>query len=379
MARSSLSVLLCLGIASSAFAGQVKLAVTLNQGAPTQSGTQAGRFLFRALDVSRQTPMDAIIVRSGDSRGGPAMQIKMEQAKGGVVRLTVLGPLSNQGVVSLDDGKTWQTYLPDENRILEQPSPQRLRQASSERYVLAMNNYRFALAEGEGIAGREVVIVSAIPLKSNDLPRRFFYIDSETAVVLRTEIQSGRDRRITFDTKSIDYRPDFSAKDLTLTPMRDVRRMRLSGPTRFSDPASVQRQLGFRPAMPKDLPLGFDNTAMLMLGSEDNPMVAARLSDGLALLTVYQFKADQLAKMGAEGRRGVSREVKGIRLQAVGDLPQSVLSEILQVFIREIQKGLSPQVGIIDQVTALKLSIGNCEVMVYISAADPLSKETTQE
>lgn len=307
------------------------------------------------------------------------MQIKMEQAKGGVVRLTVLGPLSNQGVVSLDDGRTWQTYLPDENRILEQPSPQRLRQPSSERYALAINNYRFTLSEGEEIAGREVVVVSAVPLKSNELPSRFFHIDAETAVVLRTEIRNGRDRRITFDTKSIDYRPEFSAKELTLTPMRDVRRMKLSGPVRFTDPASVQTKLGFRPAMPKELPLGFDNTAMLMLGSDDNPMAAARLSDGLALLTIYQFKADQLPKMGAEGRRGVSREVKGIRLQAVGDLPQSVLSEILQVFIREIQKGLNPQVGIIDQCTALKLSIGNSEVMVFISPADPQATETTKE
>ena len=267
------------------------------------------------------------------------MQVKIAQ-KGGSSKTTVLSPLPVQGVTTIDDGRKWSTYIPDENRLLIQDSPKRHFRLRTE---AAGHNYRFTSENLGSVAGRKAVTVLAVP-KSPEMPTRRYWIDSEYALMLRMElIKEGGRRTVMMDTKAIEFRT-VADDALTLNPSADVRRIILESPERFRTAGEAASQVGFKPSFPGPLPYGFIVAEPQIIGDKGERFVAIRLSDGLASATVYQWRAGARNPVPCTDMELV-REAKGLRMRMVGDLPEAVLARLLDAFVREALKGLQPLSG----------------------------------
>lgn len=296
--------------------------------------------LFRTMDKSRWINFEAVVLRRNSSDDRSFMQVKIAQ-RSGASKTTVLSPLPAQGVTTLDDGRTWTTYIPDENRMLVQDSPKRRMRQRTE---TAGQNYRFTSENMGSVAGRKTVAVLAVP-KYPEMPSRRYWIDSEYALMLRMELikEGGRRRSLMMDTKAIDFKA--VADDvMKINPPADVRRVRLESPERFRSAEDAVDLVGFKPAFPGPLPFGFVVTEPQVVGDKGDRFVAIRLSDGLASATVYQWSANSKNPVPCNDRELV-REANGLRMRMVGDLPEIVLARLLDAFVREAMKGLQPLSG----------------------------------
>ena len=81
------------------------------------------------------------------------------------------------------------------------------------------------------------------------------------------------------------------------------------------------------------------------MGERDKKFAAVRLSDGFVDATVYQWDAKGKSPFPKSGRE---REVRGIRIRLVGELPENVLFRLLEQFIKETMGLLSSQLETIQ-------------------------------
>lgn len=307
---------------------------------PSSFGEDPRELLFRTMDKSRWLNFEAVVLRRNSSREHAFMQVKIAQ-KGGASKTTVLSPLPAQGVTTVDDGRTWSTYIPDENKMLIQDSPRRLFRL---RTAAAGQNYRFTSEETGSVAGRKTVAVLAVP-KAPEMPCRRYWIDGEYALMLRMEIikDGGRRRSLMMDTKAIEFRT-VADDAMKLNPPADVRRLVFESPERFRTADEAAALVGFRPAFPGPLPFGFIVSEPQIIGSKGGRYVAIRLSDGLASATVYQWSANTQNPVPCTDKDLV-REANGLRMRVAGDLPDEVLARLLDAFVREALKGLQTLSG----------------------------------
>jgi hypothetical protein len=96
--------------------------------------------------------------------------------------------------------------------------------------------------------------------------------------------------------------------------------------------------------MPGALPLGFVISEPQIVGDRGDRFVAIRLSDGLASATVYQWDAHSRNPVPCVDKKFV-REANGVKMRVVGDLPESVLTRLVESFVREALKGLQTLLG----------------------------------
>ncbi len=306
-----------------------------------QTDAYARELLFRALDFGKTVTLEGIVMRRSGWRDHGMMQLKVAQ-KGGNVMSTVLSPLPAQGVTKLDDGRTWVTYIPDESRMLIQPSP-RYSVGLAMRKGAAAQNYRFVAEKSDMIAGRRSIAIIATP-RSGDMPVRRFWVDSEFPYMLRMDTISDGQSVLELDTKAIKFNAALDDDTFRLSPVGEVRKIYLDPPTRFRDPDKVKDELRFSPAMPIGLPYGFVIQEPQLVGDHNERFVAIRLTDGLASATVYQWKKDMHNPVPCNDRKTV-RESNGIKMRLVGDLPEVVLIKLLDAFVKEALKGLQALLG----------------------------------
>ena len=301
------------------------------------SQNRAIDLLLKSIERAHSTAMSGIFSQSAGGGHGCNLQVKIDQSKEGRTRVTTLQPLNMQGVTSVDDGQTWSTYFPDERRLLEQDSPRLGLGNPRERLEHAARNYSFRSTSGETVAGRRTIAILAVPVHE-ELPVRRYSLDTERNFMLRMEtIAEGRTRRV-MDTKSITFSPEFDVRLFEIKPMGEVRVIRLDPPSEIRSSRHARATLGFRPAFPDELPFGFAIRNKHLSSNQDVSFVAVRITDGLITATVYQWSATRSEVPWPKARK--DREVDGIRFRLVGDLPESVMSRLLDTFVRKAVKNL---------------------------------------
>lgn len=313
------------------------LALLASLGRASQKGDEARELLARSMERSKQIPVVAILYQR--SIGGPsaAMQVKVEQ-KDGNIKVTILQPLSMAGVTSVDDGKNWRTYLPEQNRMLVQQSPRLQAQSVRDRMALADQNYRLTIEKDVSIAGRRAACIAAMP-KVKDMPIRRYYIDRETAILLRLETTVEKNLEVQLDTKHIRFPKDMGPVDFQMKFFGDQpRRIDCPSPLKIASAPMAKPNLGFVPSIPHKLPMGFVVQQPQIAGGQEFRFAAIRLTDGLVNGTVYQWTGnpDELPK-AFRPQKG-DKQAKGVWFRFVGDLPEQAKDQLLELFVREALK-----------------------------------------
>lgn len=304
------------------------------------TSAKARDVLLRSMQLGRNVPATGIILQRMLGGYETIFQMKLEQANG-QVKLTVLSPLSFQGLVSLDDGKQWSTYQPDENRLMVQPSPRLVLGDPKQRMKIAENNYEFRLAKGSfTIAGRNAVQVIATP-KSPDIPERRYFFDPERNMLLRLETNTlGKgEARVLYDTAEINFPNDMRQEVFKLTSARPARRVELPAPEKVGSLETAAKQVGFKPVIPAKLPYGFVVQETQLSGQRSERFYAVRVTDGLIAATAYQWDGERHGEGGPFSKEVGSVNVEGIWLLVKGEAPSNVLRGLLRAFARTIEEG----------------------------------------
>ncbi|MBI5708555.1 MAG: hypothetical protein HZC36_16340 [Armatimonadetes bacterium] len=335
-------------------AGSSSGALEPREAHPQAAGSDKAKLVLqRFLERSRTVAMTSIIEQPMQPGSKQTMQLKIVQDEKGRRRTTVLQPLSMQNITSVADGKKWVNYYPDERKMVVQdaPSPSKW-ETSTARMELASKNYRFEIEQSPEIAGQRVTTVVATP-RSPEMPVRRFSIELSRYVLMRLETQAPNEsQRTLFDVKAIDFDPQIASGFFEIKPLGDVNVVRVEAPAPLAPGTDAKALLGFQPVIPKVLPFGFACRTPEVTGEESHRMLAIQLSDGLATATVYQF----LATMGSVREGSLERQISGIRIRVMSDLPFEVGRRLLDTFLKEAGKAMGPGLELSAPGRALKLS-----------------------
>jgi hypothetical protein len=258
-------------------------------------------------------------------------QVKMEMAKDGKVHHIVLSPLSLQGMEDVDDGVHLRTYLPDEKCVIEQPSAQRETDDISFRMGLVKQNYSLRIDRKEKIAGREAIVVRAVPTNSN-LETRCYSIDAKTGFLLRLETcREGMPAMLHLETKMVEFPTEFSSNtfklDASFVKTEHFRRKGVPPSAAYK----LASDLGFQPIVPAKLPYGFEAQELQASNDSRAPALIVRMTDGLAKVTVYEWRRVGATRPAAPvGMRAAYP--RNLTVLISGDVPDEVKDRILQAF-----------------------------------------------
>jgi outer membrane lipoprotein-sorting protein len=306
------------------------------------SQVRARELLLRSMERQRFIPSTSIVLQHGGPMADCLMQVRIDQSREGRLKMTVLSPLSMQGVASIDNGKEWITYLPDEKRLMVMPSPRLAAGDPRFRVNLADKNYVLRTEPGVEIAGRKTIAIVAQP-KSVMMPVRRFYLDEENNYLLRLETQLRNERKVLMDTKAISYPNDLPDALFELRSLDRTKKVAYTAPIKIATQnRTVRNHLTFRPVLPQNLPFGFAIQEPQMGGEVGGRFVAVRITDGLASATVYQWDGRNEPWPFEPGRG--DKDAKGIRMRIIGEMPDNALRRILDVFVGEAFRRISTQV-----------------------------------
>ncbi len=266
--------------------------------------------------------------------GGPPLLMKVEVGANHLLRMSVLQPISMQGTVTTDDGEERRTYVPDARRVFVQVSPKKGQSSVKSRMRLVTRNYRLQFDDSRTVAGRPAYVIVANPV-APDLPARRIAVDKATYAMLRYEVvgRSGEFER-TMDTKSATFDKQFQVEPLSCPPGTKV--VRNWGPRLVTDLNEAAAVVGFEPKIPQPLPYGMRVEAVNLLGSEQEPFIGIRLSDGLAGVTLYQWSPQRLRNRRPMRGRGALSDYRGVAYSAFGDLPREVTERLVESVVRQI-------------------------------------------
>jgi outer membrane lipoprotein-sorting protein len=312
------------------------LALLIHHG---QKPVDADEALRRSFDRKPPNNVKAVVEQGGPGgRGGP-MKFTMWRDSGGRRRTEVVIPLAMQGRIFIDDGVNWTTFFPDTKVLRVHPAPSDSEDVD-ERMKLIKDNYRLEIDSKTKVAGRSAIRVVAHPSKSNDLETQRFYLDSSTFTPLKIETVDGLGNvSVQFVVRHIEFPKNFDKSIFDLPVVDGVRREVGSPFTPLKNKEDTQRRLGFRPAMPRSLPLGFKRQAADLMDWHGITPIGIRVSDGLVRLFVLQFKiGDGPPRPGKPGEDPkVAKTVGDIRVEVRGDGPVAVRERILSEFVRILE------------------------------------------
>lgn len=293
--------------------------------------------LGRTMETYRHVACKSLIMHRDPMARDQMMEIWSEQSADGHLKLTVLGPLTFQGVISVDNGHQWMTYHPDEHEVFVQSSPREEGTGNpAKRMRLARHNYALQIEErAPVVAGRRCICLLA-QAKHPEMPDRRYYIDPKKKYLLRMEIVSNGQPKVMLDTRNITYMEDVPEEDFELDPPDTAKLVTLSTPVRIDPGALAKGLVGFKPAVPKDLPFGFVVESPELVKGDDQRYIAVRITDGLVSATIYEANRKR-GKLGP-----YDRTVKSVGLRAVGELPSEVRKKLLDAFVKDLLKSLQP-------------------------------------
>ena len=257
---------------------------------------------------------------------------QVESSRGIGAKITILEPISVQGMMYIDDGEVLRSYFPDLNTIYSQPSPQVLRMGTEQRLAAIKDNYRVRLLDQTEVARRKADVIELRP-RNAKMPLRRLCVDAKEAFLLRSEVVDDQTVKwvdtikVTFYSERL---PEFAFHE-----RRDAVR-RESFVKIVKDGKFAMALLGFEPRLPKKLPFGLKVVAQQVSGSESSPVYSVVVSDGIATVTVSQWNTKKRKEDGNE--RPMAVDAYGIGFAAYGDVPDDVLQEVAKTFADQFKR-----------------------------------------
>ncbi len=307
--------------------------------------TKARQFLQLAMGRRPIVNVRAIISQRFQE-SNVMQQVKVEMSRDGKLHQTVLSPLSMQGFECVDDGEQMMTFSPDDRSIIVQAS--NAAKASDVKYRMALvdRNYTLKIERRDRVAGRAALVIAATP-RNAGLETRCYTIDEKTGFLLRLETCKGEDKTMHFDTKLVEYPhdiPDEAFEMHASGTRKQVYDTWQQCPSVKN--VALNNQLGFAPIVPKMLPFGFAIQEVQSDTRSKLPSVAVRLTDGLAIATVYQWqKRGPRSNKVPDGTRVA--DAGYVRVLIAGDVPEDIKQRLLESFIKAAAKnGIIAQPGI---------------------------------
>ena len=276
--------------------------------------------------------------------GGGYVRLRMWRDTSGRRRTEILAPVAMQGQVSVDDGTLWTTYFPEHRRLRSHPSPMQEVDDLGFRMRLLKRNYRLGIDEKTTVAGRSAWRVVARP-RSADLETRRFYIDVASYVPLKTEtVNDLGGVTVQIAVKKIQFPAHFDKGVFDALAYPGVKPDFPKPPISLHGLEDAERKVGFRPAAPGRLPMGFCPQSIDLVTWREIKPVQIRVTDGLVRLYVYQFRApdDRPEPPRRAGDDRTVRKVGNLRVMVRGDAPLAVRERILDVYAKRLEAGLSP-------------------------------------
>jgi len=299
---------------------------------PAGADTRAKELLAKSFQRSFGVNIVAVIEQRDPSNVGEMQLVKVDRSRSGSTRHQIIQPLRSQGVMSIDDGERSMMYLPAENMVINQESPQKAEGDVQFRVDLAAKNYTLSLAEGPIIAGRRTTVVTAKP-RDRWLDERRLFLDEKTSYPLRHEVIRGKVTEIQFTTKEIQYPASMDPAIFRMRKIGGVTELRYDRPADLRDPRQAERLVGFMPIVPRNLPLGFKVQSIQVNETEELASVAVRITDGLVRATVYQWRqSEEDDKVASMDNRSTGTK-RGIRVMLVSELGANVRKKLLDAFI----------------------------------------------
>ncbi len=211
---------------------------------------------------------------------------------------------------------------------------------------LVLKNYRAEISGQEQLLGRQTDVITLKPQQRSG-PTRKLWIDRATGVVLRTEQYNSSGKMVSRSFySSVDWKaspPDslFTVPDgwkQVVAPMQTERHW---------EKEDLSRRLGFTIREPGYVPPGFVLDGFhLVIRPNAQPSAHIRYVDGLNSISIFEHRCPPGRGRGFQwgrrmGRRGncefftsnegnvLVKEVGGIRLIVVGDLPEGELQKVI--------------------------------------------------
>lgn len=304
-----------------------------------QSGQVSAKVRLKRL-LANQRSVDSVRFEHRVDPSGAEWLLKVQVAKKKGVMVTVINPISRSGVVSIDDGKLFQIYSRDDELLRVQSSPVLMQPSVEWRMKLIEQNYRIKFGDADNIGGRAVQAIEMVPVHP-PVPARTFYFESDHDTVLRYVVTPEDDEEfVVFETKSVTFGREAAERGFTLPPSsEDARIVKEPTPKKLAKAADARPQVGFTPRIPASLPFGFKVTGTYLYGQDARPFVDVKLSDGMASLTVRQWKPNDESRRPMAPRNAPQDEDRYGVWYAVTEgttdhLPDQVLESVLQAFLR---------------------------------------------
>lgn len=247
----------------------------------------------------------------------------ISQSSTGRTYYLVVEPSSSKGMEIIDDMERMLYYNPAKRMLTIEDRRQDL--TTEDQAKLIKQNYRLYISEGPHIAGRDTWTLYLEAMRQ-PLDSRRFLVDRSTGMALRSESVNNGAVNLRFEFESIA----FPAKVAEPSPqqlfsktksIRDHRKPSL-------DRNHAAAQLGFIPIIPVKVPLGMVVREMQVITVMDKPVLAIRMTDGLAWATLYEYKT---AETSADEMVGGKRAGL-LTLVVRGDVPEAAKTLIQEVF-----------------------------------------------
>ncbi len=313
-----LIALLCLSVcASQAFAGQ--------------GDVDPIKTLLKALGSQRD--VRATLVQTRSDRGQEiTVNVQIVPRRG--ISAQVTRPLLFAGMMSFDDGTTWKNYDPELDLLRIEPSPVKFQMDIRLRQKLIEKNYTATVEREALIAGRKTHVVLLKP-KIADVASRRIYIDAANSLILRYVINETDGTSVTtINTLSVDLTSPIDLAKFMSLGSGTAKVEKSWGPIEVSTASAAARYVGFTPSLPKELACGLAQQAIHVVGTAQRSFVGVRLTDGMAVATVYLWKSKGGERLEDEpfgGKFDVSGG-DGIRVKVVGDVSMRAKESLARQF-----------------------------------------------
>ena len=286
----------------------------------------------KALDSHMKHRVEMFQVTSSPLDSGTIVYKLSVEPSAKTVHVNIISPSSMAGTRSVDNSRTLRTYFPNQKEILEQPSPQKFRTSTKTRMELIQRNYRLSLVAGREIAERKTYLIELKP-KEPSVGTRRVLIDQDKGTILASYLRDPATRtEFTLSTTLVvNYNVKFAPGEFDLPkdiiPTKEVMPIELS---QFKDAA---KKLGFAPRIPPTLPYGFQIVSRQVVGSQEKPFLAIRVSDGMNNVNVYQWNIKKFDGKSPMSNVRTKQDPYRITYYVDGDAPIGILNAIRDAFI----------------------------------------------
>lgn len=310
----------------------VWVSIVAFQPGPVDNG--AKDLLKRALTNQRE--VDYLHIESRRYGNGDAFAlVKVQTVARRGVKVTILQPSYQSGVVTIDDTKSMSTFQPDANQVIVQTSPVTVQPDIKTRWELVQKNYEVRF--GAKILVADIPVRELVLEPSNDeVPIRHLFVDPKRAVVLKYQVEDENgDKKTVFDTRYAEFGRAIAEEDFGLPEeSKEANVVYVPAPRKVKYPKDSRPELGFSARLPSSLPYGFKVSNANIYGKGDRRHLGVKVTDGMATLTIYEWKrgaviAPPEARLAVFDRYNIGY---GIGVVPGDFMPTEVLRDILDAF-----------------------------------------------